>query len=101
MGGEYPLASSHSAESSDSGKGARNIALLYLFGSGGGSALVVLITYLLDLSGMQPQYIWRVLFGIGALFALIGLLLRFFTIQNSQKSVEAAKCCRHISKWQF
>merc|ERR1712048_654655 len=35
MGGEYPLASSHSAESAKStDDGARNVALLYLFGSG-------------------------------------------------------------------
>ena len=35
----YPLASSHSAESSESSSdGARNVALLYLFGSGGGQA---------------------------------------------------------------
>ena len=48
MGGEYPLASSHSAESSEnSGDGARNVALLYLFGSGGGQALCPLVTYMM------------------------------------------------------
>ena len=48
MGGEYPLASAHSAESSEnSGDGARNVALLYLFGSGGGQALCPFVTYMM------------------------------------------------------
>ena len=49
MGGEYPLASSHSAESSEkTGDGARNVALLYLFGSGLGQALCPMVTYVMD-----------------------------------------------------
>ena len=68
MGGEYPLASSHSAESSeDSGDGARNVALLYLFGSGGGQALCPLVTYLMDVSGMPGHLLWRWIFAVGSI----------------------------------
>jgi len=92
MGGEYPLASSHSAESaSSSDDGARNVALLYLFGSGLGPVLCDLVTYLLDCSGMQPQYIWRGIFAVGSLLALVGLALRVLTTQNSDKVSKAAK----------
>jgi len=97
MGGEYPLASSHSAESSTStGDGARNVALLYLFGSGGGQALCPLVVYFLDLT-MDPannppngELLWRILFGIGAAMSLLGLVLRYFTVKDSEK-FKAAK----------
>merc|ERR1719454_2728447 len=53
MGGEYPLASSHSAESSkNTADGAKNVAFLYLFGSGGGQALCPLVTYFMDVAGV-------------------------------------------------
>jgi PHS family inorganic phosphate transporter-like MFS transporter len=92
MGGEYPLASTHSSEAaSDSNKGARNVGLLYLFGSGGGPALAALVTYFLDLGGMPPQYIWRGIFLVGCILALIGLVLRVVTTEDSQKFVEARK----------
>mmetsp|Transcript_15289 Transcript_15289/g.43749 ORF Transcript_15289/g.43749 Transcript_15289/m.43749 type:complete len:454 (+) Transcript_15289:102-1463(+) len=91
MGGEYPLASTHSAENSDSGNGARNVALLYLFGSGGGPAICDLVTYFLDISGMPPQYIWRCIFLVGALLSLAGLVLRFVTTKDSKKLTKAAK----------
>ena len=68
MGGEYPLASSHSAESSeDAGDGARNVALLYLFGSGGGQALCPLVTYLMDVSGVPEHLLWRWIFAVGSI----------------------------------
>jgi len=86
MGGEYPLASTHSAESAaDSGNGARNVALLYLFGSGCGPALVGLVTYFLDLSGLPGSAIWRLIFAVGALLSLIGLVLRVLTTKDCQK----------------
>jgi PHS family inorganic phosphate transporter-like MFS transporter len=92
MGGEYPLASAHSAESTeDSGNGARNVALLYLFGSGGGPALCDLVTYLLDLSGMPSQHIWRAIFAFGAALSFIGLFLRFFTTRDSEKHIRAVE----------
>ena len=68
MGGEYPLASSHSAESSeDAGDGARNVALLYLFGSGGGQALCPLVTYLMDVTGVPEHLLWRWIFAVGSI----------------------------------
>jgi MFS family permease len=68
MGGESPLASSHSAESSeDAGDGARNVALLYLFGSGGGQALCPLVTYLMDVSGVPEHLLWRWIFAVGSI----------------------------------
>merc|ERR1719284_594608 len=92
MGGEYPLASAHSTESTeDSGNRGRNVALLYLFGSGGGPALCDLVTYLLDLSGMPSQHIWRVIFAFGAALSLIGLFLRFFTTRDSEKHIRAVR----------
>merc|ERR1712048_1102192 len=92
MGGEYPLASSHSAESAAStDDGARNVALLYLFGSGFGPVLCDLVTFMLDCSGMQPQYIWRSIFAVGSLLALAGLILRFVTTENAGKFTRAAQ----------
>jgi len=92
MGGEYPLASSHSAESAqDSGNGARNVALLYLFGSGGGPIICDLVVYILDASGLPGPAVWRGVFGVGTFFAFVGLILRFFTTQNSDKFQKAAK----------
>jgi PHS family inorganic phosphate transporter-like MFS transporter len=92
MGGEYPLASAHSAESTeDSGNGGRNVALLYLFGSGGGPALCDLVTYFLDLSGMPSRYIWRTIFAFGAVLSFGGLVLRFFTTRDSEKHINAVK----------
>jgi len=92
MGGEYPLASTHSAESAkDSSDGAKNVALLYLFGSGGGPVLCDIVTYLLDLSGMPGQMIWRMIFGIGALLSITGLFLRIVITKDSKKFVAARK----------
>lgn len=92
MGGEYPLASSHSAESAqDSGNGARNVALLYLFGSGGGPIICDLVVYILDASGLSGPAVWRGTFGVGTFFAFLGLVLRFLTTQNSEKFQKSAK----------
>ena len=41
------------------GDGARNVALLYLFGSGGGQALCPLVTYLMDVGGVPGNILWR------------------------------------------
>ena len=90
MGGEYPLASAHSAESSEkTSDGARNVALLYLFGSGFGQALCPLVTYVMDVSGVPHELLWRWIFGIGVLLSASGLALRYLTTQNSQKFVES------------
>jgi PHS family inorganic phosphate transporter-like MFS transporter len=94
MGGEYPLASTHSAESSDSGNRAKNIALLYLIASGGGPVLCDLVTYVLDYSGISDEYIWRSIFGFGALLAFIGLILRVLVTRNSEKFTEAVKAAK-------
>mmetsp|Transcript_17313 Transcript_17313/g.54393 ORF Transcript_17313/g.54393 Transcript_17313/m.54393 type:complete len:452 (+) Transcript_17313:84-1439(+) len=92
MGGEYPLASSHSAESaSDSGNGSRNVALLYLFGNGAGPVLCGMVTLLLDISPMPRRLVWRSTFGVGALLSLLGLVLRVVTTHDSPKLVEATK----------
>ena len=93
MGGEYPLASSHSAESSeDSGDGARNVALLYLFGSGGGQALCPLVTYLMDVSGVPQHLLWRWIFAVGSILpagqqiaALLWLKLATILVGNCDK----------------
>eukprot|EP00404_Azadinium_spinosum_P021984 CAMPEP_0180615698 /NCGR_PEP_ID=MMETSP1037_2-20121125/32082_1 /TAXON_ID=632150 /ORGANISM="Azadinium spinosum, Strain 3D9" /LENGTH=453 /DNA_ID=CAMNT_0022635481 /DNA_START=36 /DNA_END=1397 /DNA_ORIENTATION=+ len=91
MGGEYPLAASHSAESSsDSGHGGRNVGLLYLFGSGFGQAACPLVVYALLSAGLSNEVVWRSTFGLGALFALFGLVLRVATTQDSDKFKEAA-----------
>jgi len=86
MGGEYPLASTHSAESSENkGDGAKNVALLYLFGSGGGPVLCDLVTYVLAISGLPDPYVWRGIFAVGAALSLVGLVLRVMTTQNSKQ----------------
>lgn len=69
LGAEYPLASSHSAESSETSHQARNIALLYLFGSGGGQALCPLVTYIMDVSGVPHDLLWRWIFGVGSILS--------------------------------
>jgi len=90
MGGEYPLASSHSAESSEnSSDGARNVALLYLFGSGGGQALCPLVTYLMDVGGVPHHILWRWIFGLGSILSAAGLVLRFLTTKDSEKFTES------------
>mmetsp|Transcript_36964 Transcript_36964/g.85464 ORF Transcript_36964/g.85464 Transcript_36964/m.85464 type:complete len:464 (-) Transcript_36964:159-1550(-) len=95
MGGEYPLASSHSAESSEkAGDGARNVALLYLFGSGFGQLLCPLVTYAMDVGGVPHEVLWRWIFGIGTILALAGLVLRILTTKDSasfKESKEAEK----------
>jgi len=92
MGGEYPLASSHSAESAkNSSNGSRNVGLLYLFGSGGGPILCDLVCYLLDVMGLAPNLIWRGIFAVGSLMSFIGLVLRVFTTKDSDKFKVARK----------
>jgi len=92
MGGEYPLASSHSAESAkDSNNGARNVGLLYLFGSGGGPILCDLVCYILDVAGLAPYLVWRGIFAVGFLLSLIGLVLRIYTTKDSEKFKAARK----------
>jgi len=89
MGGEYPLASSHSAESCEnSGDGARSVALLYLFGSGGGQALCPLVTYLMDVGGVPSNLLWRWIFGVGSILSAFGLVLRILTTKDSEKFKE-------------
>ena len=102
MGGEYPLASAHSAESSEkTSDGARNVALLYLFGSGFGQALCPLVTYIMEVAGVPHELLWRWIFGVGVILSALGLVLRYLTIQNSQKFVESKKAERkhHDSTW--
>lgn len=92
MGGEYPLASTHSAESSkDSGDGAFLVALLYLFGSGGGPILCDVVTYCLAISGLEAQFVWRGIFLFGTLLSATGLLLRIFTTSDSAKFQKSTK----------
>mmetsp|Transcript_98149 Transcript_98149/g.174718 ORF Transcript_98149/g.174718 Transcript_98149/m.174718 type:complete len:447 (+) Transcript_98149:68-1408(+) len=92
MGGEYPLASSHSAESAENtSNGSRNVALLYLFGSGFGPILCDFVCYFMDAIGAAPSLIWRTIFGVGTFFALVGLILRVLTTENSHKFIKAAK----------
>lgn len=92
MGGEYPLASSHSAESAkNSDNGARNVALLYLFGNGAGPALCALVAYGFDVAGASNEFIWRGIFGVGTFISFAGLLLRFFTTKDTKKFTRAVK----------
>ena len=102
MGGEYPLASAHSAESSEkTSDGARNIALLYLFGSGFGQALCPLVTYIMEVAGVPQELLWRWIFGVGVILSALGLVLRYLTTQDSQKFVESKKAEQkhHDSTW--
>jgi len=102
MGGEYPLASTHSAESAkDSGDGARNVALLYLFGSGGGPVLCDLVTYLLDISGLPPKYVWRLIFLGGSVLSFVGLVLRFLTTQNAKKFAKTTEASNEGQRRKF
>ncbi|CAK9012320.1 Glycerophosphoinositol permease 1 (Glycerophosphodiester transporter GIT1) [Durusdinium trenchii] len=97
MGGEYPLASSHSAESSSTADGARNVALLYLFGSGGGQALCPLVTYLMDIAGVPDHLLWRCIFAIGSALSVLGLLLRIVATQDSPKFKQSRASHSHQS----
>ncbi|CAE7550297.1 GIT1, partial [Symbiodinium natans] len=102
MGGEYPLASSHSAETSEkTSDGARNVALLYLFGSGFGQALCPMVTYAMDVGGVPHEQLWRWIFGVGVILSALGLVLRYLTTQDSQKFVEGkeAEQKHHDTTW--
>jgi len=102
MGGEYPLASSHSAESSEkTSDGARNVALLYLFGSGFGQALCPMVTYIMDVAGVPHEMLWRWIFGVGVILSALGLVLRYLTIQDSLKFVQSkeAEEKHHDTTW--
>jgi len=96
MGGEYPLAATHSCESGDTADGGRNVALLYLFGSGFGQASCPLIVLILLKMGLPNNAVWRITFAVGALFAFIGLLLRIRVTKDSAK-FENAKEARKES----
>lgn len=92
MGGEYPLAATHSAESAeDPNNGGRNVGLLYLFGSGVGQALCPLVVYFLLSMKLSDGAVWRGTFLVGGLFALIGLVLRVLTTENSKRFLDAVK----------
>ena len=92
MGGEYPLASAHSAESTEkTSDGARNVALLYLFGSGFGQALCPLVTYIMEVAGVAHELLWRWIFGVGLILSVTGLVLRCLTTKDSQKFADAKR----------
>jgi PHS family inorganic phosphate transporter-like MFS transporter len=91
MGGEYPLASTHSAESGKAGEGARNVAILYLIGSGGGPVLCSIVTLVLESSPLPDHLVWRGIFMVGCILSLAGLILRFLTTQNSPQFNKAAQ----------
>jgi len=104
-GGEYPLASVHMAESADRKSGARNVGFLYAFGSGFGQALCPLVAIVIvaiapttpkqcetvpigpDCNEAHNQAVWRGTFGVAAVFALGGLILRWATTKDSANFV--------------
>jgi len=99
MGGEYPLASTHSCESAKSADdGARNVALLYLFGSGGGPVLCDLVAYFLAISGLPSPLVWRGIFAVGTLLSIIGLVLRIKTTKNSKSFEKSAKKAKGVRR---
>jgi len=89
MGGEYPLAATHSADSGDSNSGGRNVALLYLFGNGLGQASCPFVVWLLMVVGLPNEAVWRMTFGVGAILAAVGLVLRILVTKDSDKFQEA------------
>jgi len=91
MGGEYPLASSHAAENSDSSRSARNVGFLYVFASGFGQALCPLVVWAFLEAGASNEVTWRGTLGIGAGFAFIGLVLRVLTTVDSKKIKESGE----------
>jgi len=102
MGGEYPLASTHSCESAKSSDdGARNVALLYLFGAGGGPVLCDLVTYFLDMSGLPDHLVWRGIFAFGALLGLAGLVLRVLTTKNAKSFTKSAGKAKGVRRQFF
>jgi PHS family inorganic phosphate transporter-like MFS transporter len=84
MGGEYPLASTHTAKNSDKGQASRNVALLYLFGSGFGQALCPTVVWFTLGCGATDEFTWRFMFAFAALLASLGLVLRFLTTSNDE-----------------
>jgi len=96
IGGEYPLSSSHTADStSDSQHSGRNVSLVYALGKLG-TALCPLVGYLLVSSALPASATWRLLFGVGGLISLLGLISRALTLRNA-KSFEAAASRRKAS----
>eukprot|EP00435_Cladocopium_sp_Y103_P059374 s705_g21.t1 len=91
----YPLASSHSAESSASANdGAKNVALLYLFGSGGGQALCPLVTFIMDVAGVPDELLWRGIFAVGSVLSLLGLGLRIVATEDSARFKASREDCK-------
>jgi PHS family inorganic phosphate transporter-like MFS transporter len=84
MGGEYPLASTHTAKNSDKGQASRNVALLYLFGSGFGQALCPTVVWFTLGCGATDEFTWRFMFAFAAFLASLGLVLRFLTTSNDE-----------------
>lgn len=110
MGGEYPLASTHTARNSkNKNEAARNVGLLYLCGNGIGSAFCPGLVWILmaagncdpnlanetkhpgmgcDYSDDYKAFVWRFVFGFASLMALSGLVCRYFTTKDSEEEEE-------------
>ena len=42
-----------------------------------------LVTYLMDVAGVPDHLLWRLIFAIGSVLSLLGLVLRFMVTENS------------------
>ncbi|KAF0720562.1 Aste57867_202 [Aphanomyces stellatus] len=73
VGGVYPLSAASAAEgSSDPILNAKRVAAVFSF-QGWGQLASFLLTYVLMESALSPEWIWRVLLGIGALPGIVVL----------------------------
>lgn len=95
IGGEFSSMSAFAMEQAEQGKRGWIAGLINSFGQLGTGLVVLVVTVLsfaLPLEAMET-WGWRLVFGIGALLALLGLVLR----RDMQETADTKKIDRHIT----
>merc|ERR1712032_1146666 len=121
MGGEYPLASTHTARNTkNKNEAARNVGLLYLCGNGIGSACCPALVWILLAAGKCDQpavyddgkmlhpcdysqeykgFVWRFVFGFAAFMAAAGFVCRYFTTKDEVEETQETQVERRKFQW--
>ena len=76
IGGEYPLSSTITAETSKGSSRGRNMVFIFTM-RGIGNLFAPIVVYILLITGIDLDYVWRIAFMLGALPCLLTLVFRF------------------------